>query len=546
MGNKSGGSRSIQRGAAGRALLPGGLSEQDQEVIVMRVRGKFGHLLASGAALAVVTGAQGADLPLKAKPVQYVKICTLYGEGYYYIPGTDTCIKFGGYVRADFGFNGTGARNPQYSGTAGAQDRTVSPFSTRHRARIAIDTRTQTQYGVVRTLTGLQFQNQDQTESFNVARAFIQWAGFTFGRTKSFSDTWSIDGSWAYTTQQNQSDSGANGVNEAAYTFDLGHGTSLTFGADERRTKSLTNLSNPGAIRVGAEPNNSFAGESWPDLHADFHVDEPWGFWRSTVLAHNVDATYYTSTGARGACPNPGGLGPTGIPLTTCGHPSDRVGWVAMTGGEFKLPMLGTGDRMGYMAHYGRGTSAYSGGGTLSSADLFASGNQLAVGWITDGTYVNGSQIELTTTWSVGAGYEHYWTPTVHTALTGVYTRIGYDTTAKGFFATNVCSKGGQVGFNTLAGDCDPDWAFFQGSIKTEWNPVPDLILGVDTTYTRVFTAFNGATASLAGINTSATTGAVTPVNPVVGARPAGAYSFGDQATWLFMFRAQRNFNTGG
>ena len=31
---------------------------------------------------------------------QYVKICSLYGAGFYYIPGTDTCIKLGGYLRA--------------------------------------------------------------------------------------------------------------------------------------------------------------------------------------------------------------------------------------------------------------------------------------------------------------------------------------------------------------------------------------------------------------------------------------------------------------
>ena len=38
-------------------------------------------------------------MPVKAKPVQYVKICSLYGDAFYYIPGTDTCIKFGGYIR---------------------------------------------------------------------------------------------------------------------------------------------------------------------------------------------------------------------------------------------------------------------------------------------------------------------------------------------------------------------------------------------------------------------------------------------------------------
>ena len=45
--------------------------------------------------------AQAADLPVKAKPVEYVKICSLYGVGFYYIPGTDMCIKIGGWVRAE-------------------------------------------------------------------------------------------------------------------------------------------------------------------------------------------------------------------------------------------------------------------------------------------------------------------------------------------------------------------------------------------------------------------------------------------------------------
>ena len=38
-------------------------------------------------------------MPVKAAPVNYVKICSLYGDGFYYIPGTDTCLKIGGYLR---------------------------------------------------------------------------------------------------------------------------------------------------------------------------------------------------------------------------------------------------------------------------------------------------------------------------------------------------------------------------------------------------------------------------------------------------------------
>ena len=53
-----------------------------------------------------LSGAQAADLPVKAKAVEYVRICSLYGAGFFYIPGTDTCIKLGGYLRADITFNG--------------------------------------------------------------------------------------------------------------------------------------------------------------------------------------------------------------------------------------------------------------------------------------------------------------------------------------------------------------------------------------------------------------------------------------------------------
>ena len=56
-------------------------------------------LLGTAAGFVAVVGAQAADMPVKAAPVQYVKICTLYGDGFYYIPGSDTCLKMGGYLR---------------------------------------------------------------------------------------------------------------------------------------------------------------------------------------------------------------------------------------------------------------------------------------------------------------------------------------------------------------------------------------------------------------------------------------------------------------
>ena len=75
-------------------------------------------LLGSAAGLMAVAGAQAADLPVKAAPVEYVKICSLYGAGFYYLPGTDICVKIGGYVRGQYYVNnGTApSANPFFQG----------------------------------------------------------------------------------------------------------------------------------------------------------------------------------------------------------------------------------------------------------------------------------------------------------------------------------------------------------------------------------------------------------------------------------------------
>src|SRR3982751_5703431 len=115
-------------------------------------------LLPSPASVLVAFGAQAADLPVKAKPVEYVRICSLYGEGFYYIPGSDICLKIGGYVQADYGWNHQGSGQPHYTGATGAQDRSVSPYSMRHRANFNFDSRSQTAYGTLRTYVSIHIE----------------------------------------------------------------------------------------------------------------------------------------------------------------------------------------------------------------------------------------------------------------------------------------------------------------------------------------------------------------------------------------------------
>ena len=89
-------------------------------------------MLGSAASLIAMSGAQAADLPVKAKAVEYVRICSLYGAGFYYIPGTDTCIKIGGYVRAETAFNTNSTFNGAYNAGGGARNRYSNTFVTRH------------------------------------------------------------------------------------------------------------------------------------------------------------------------------------------------------------------------------------------------------------------------------------------------------------------------------------------------------------------------------------------------------------------------------
>src|ERR1700722_5148585 len=121
------------------------------------MRGVKRVLLGSAACVSAAVGAQAADLPVKAKPVEYVKVCSLYGAGFLYVPGTDTCLKIGSYIREQVEWNaGNGGVPIGFGATdaaaAGRFDRTdTSELSMRTRAAITVDLRTQTEYGTLRS-----------------------------------------------------------------------------------------------------------------------------------------------------------------------------------------------------------------------------------------------------------------------------------------------------------------------------------------------------------------------------------------------------------
>src|SRR5207249_4102202 len=124
--------------------------EQQMEVEMKMVKSL---LLGTAAGLVAVAGAQAADMPVKAAAVQYVKICSLYGDGFYYIPGTDTCLKMGGYLRVQTEYFGGGGgviigANTGGMAQQGREDRSdQNDINYRVRGAISWDVRQQTEYG---------------------------------------------------------------------------------------------------------------------------------------------------------------------------------------------------------------------------------------------------------------------------------------------------------------------------------------------------------------------------------------------------------------
>src|SRR5215475_9185340 len=147
-------------------------------------------LLGSAAGFVAVAGAQAADLPIKAKPVEYVKVCSLYGAGFFYIPGTDTCIKLGGAVRVQAEFNAGSGGIPVGLGNATEANQgfltrdATNDTNFRSRIYFSVDARQQTEYGTLRSYFrfGAQQTTPADTAANNGAvfwdRAFIQFAGF--------------------------------------------------------------------------------------------------------------------------------------------------------------------------------------------------------------------------------------------------------------------------------------------------------------------------------------------------------------------------------
>ena len=207
-------------------------------------------LLGTAAGFVAVAGAQAADMPVKGAAVHYVKICSLYGDGFYYLPGTDICVKVGGYVRMQTSWAPSGGQTNWaiFPGNLAAASQTRTDgqgdWTIRARAYISMDTRQQTEYGVLRTYINIGLNGDTPSAInpgtlFNGNRAFIQFAGFTVRLAQSFYDFYSSPATSFWGPPS--SDTGDGGWRVAAYTQNWGNGITSTLSLEEPRRVTVVN-----------------------------------------------------------------------------------------------------------------------------------------------------------------------------------------------------------------------------------------------------------------------------------------------------------------
>ena len=345
----------------------------------------FKLALAAAAVVGLAGTAQAADLGKKAPAAaNYVKVCDAYGAGFFYIPGSDTCLKIGGYAQAEYNvwWHSKNSGLGVYGGR-----RLENQISTRARADINLDARTNTELGLLRSYIELWVTNGSYgtpnlagTSKVDLVKAFVQFGGLTAGRSQSMFDFFAGD----YTQNaQIEASHGDSWVNLLAYTFSFGNGVTATLSIEDPSTDSN------GIRRTGytATAAGTYGGVKSPDFVGVLAVEQAWGSAQLSGVLHDdfpADSTI-----------------------------GEKLGYAVQGGVKVNLPALGAADQIALQVAYAKGALGYltPGAGLQNAAvvDFNTNGgvNQ-ASGWAISGGFTHG--LTKTLTANLETSYLRYYT----------------------------------------------------------------------------------------------------------------------------------------
>lgn len=195
-------------------------------------------LLSSAAVLfptACVLAADAVVAP-EPEPTEYVRICDMYGTGYYYIPGSEICLKAGGYLMTMF-------EGGPLLGDDTDGDGKVDSWQSKTRMALRMDARTETELGTLRGFVemrffwassdggapGAEFHPVGNSEALN--DAWVKLGGVMVGVSDSMFMTW-VDYA-ADVVHDDLLNYGPWTTHQISYTFDAGNGFSAIAGVEE-------------------------------------------------------------------------------------------------------------------------------------------------------------------------------------------------------------------------------------------------------------------------------------------------------------------------
>ncbi len=490
-------------------------------------------LISIVAFLIAVAGAQAADFPLRSEPIWYAKSCSLHGAGFYGIPDSNMCLKMGGWVRYEIGenYNGSFLFNPM---TNNLQDRSTNNMVWRSRGYITADARNSSEYGAIRSYIAVGLNTNSvgfdtAANTFSSNRAFVQWAGFTAGLARSFFDFYS--GLVPQYFGVPNSNTGDNGWWVLAYTAQFGAGFSGAISAEVARRTSIFNAgAAAGALVATFSPAglpsttvaNSYGGFDVPDFISKLRVDQAWGAAQIMSALHEINASYYGAA-------------------ASTGHPDNALGYALGVGIKLNSPMIGKGDYLQTQFTYTHGASRYAyahsplryANHVVTGSYGIYDGNDVGFGILTDGVYggsvteANASNVELTNSWIINAGYEHFWSQAWRTSLWGTYQHVNYNNAANAMLCSAIGAGAGAGTSAATTAGCDMDWSFWAIGSRTQWNAAPDFYMGLEAAFMNL---------------NSAKTPTGTAVLVADGTKPAGTYKISDEGVWLFRLRVHKDF----
>ena len=442
-------------------------------------------LLSAPAALLAVGAVSAADLPSKkASPVSYVTICDAYGAGFFFIPGTDTCLKVGGYVRAEYSIQqrGNQATSTTAATTYLAKGEDLAGF--RVRGRVDMDARTQSAWGTVRTVFALRTQSQSglyvggvngggPAAAPTIEAAYVQFAGFTAGRA---ADNFAfMPGSTHFFSGGNQWAGFPAGVKQLAYTATFGGGFSATLALVDRF--DMLNAAN--IVNNGVAPVVTSYPQTMPVVEGNLRVDQAWGSAQIMGAVQKNEAYISNAIGS-----------------------VSTTGWAVGAGVKFNLPMLAAGDQLWLTAAYADGFNdmTIGNGATSNTADQF---NMLRGFQRVDNSYavVGNSATSYAAqnekTWSVGGALVHYWAPTWRSivgASYGNYKPGSTATTVAGIGSGTLTSSGVALGGLSKAD-------LYNVTASLIWSPVPNLDVGAEVQYRKIKQSVDATSAAYFATN---------------------------------------------